>query len=71
MCRTLWVVCCERLLHSLRSSTHLPCWMVQLRGHKVCIVEKRRVEGRNQEWNVSRHELQVRDTMPPVMFVTF
>ena len=33
--------------------------MVQLRGHKVCIVEKRRVEGRLQEWNVSRSELQV------------
>ncbi|CAL5227327.1 g10267 [Coccomyxa viridis] len=32
---------------------------LQLRGNKVCIVEKRRVEGRNQEWNVSRHELQV------------
>ena len=35
------------------------CLMVQLRGHKVCIVEKRRVEGRLQEWNVSRSELQV------------
>ncbi|CAK0756134.1 hypothetical protein CVIRNUC_002428 [Coccomyxa viridis] len=32
---------------------------LQLRGHKVCIVEKRRVEGRLQEWNVSRSELQV------------
>ena len=35
------------------------CLMVQLKGHKVCIVEKRRVEGRLQEWNVSRSELQV------------
>lgn len=26
------------------------------------IVEKRRVEGRLQEWNVSRQELQVSDT---------
>lgn len=34
---------------------------VQLRGHRVSIVEKRRVEGRLQEWNVSRHELQVRE----------
>lgn len=32
---------------------------LQLRGHKVCIVEKRLVEGRNQEWNISRGELQV------------
>ncbi|BDA41128.1 hypothetical protein COCOBI_01-7830 [Coccomyxa sp. Obi] len=31
---------------------------LQLRGHRVSIVEKRRVEGRLQEWNVSRHELQ-------------
>ena len=29
----------------------------------MCIVEKRRVEGRNQEWNVSGHELQVRQTL--------
>lgn len=31
----------------------------QLRGHRVCIVEQRRVEGRAQEWNISRPELAV------------
>lgn len=36
-----------------------PIPVVQLRGHKVSIVEKRRVEGRMQEWNVSLEELQV------------
>lgn len=46
---------CMHLLQK-RASCFL---MVQLRGHKVCIVEKRRVEGRLQEWNVSRSELQV------------
>ncbi|EIE26315.1 hypothetical protein COCSUDRAFT_11899 [Coccomyxa subellipsoidea C-169] len=34
-----------------------PCDIL-LRGHRVSIIEKRRVEGRIQEWNVSRHELQ-------------
>jgi len=33
---------------------------LQLRGHRVTIVERRRVEGRAQEWNVSRPELNVR-----------
>ena len=33
---------------------------LQLRGHRVTVVEKRRVEGRTQEWNVSRPELDVR-----------
>lgn len=33
---------------------------LQLRGHRVTVVEKRRVEGRAQEWNVSRQELNVR-----------
>ncbi|KAK9789952.1 hypothetical protein WJX73_001292 [Symbiochloris irregularis] len=32
---------------------------LQLRGCSVCVVERRRVEGRSQEWNISRHELQV------------
>lgn len=32
---------------------------LQLRGHRVTVVEKRRVEGRTQEWNVSRAELDV------------
>lgn len=31
----------------------------QLRGHNVCVIERRRVEGRAQEWNASREELQV------------
>ena len=30
---------------------------MQLRGHSVCVVERRRVEGRSQEWNISRGEL--------------
>ena len=30
-----------------------------MRGHNVCIVEKNKLEGRTQEWNISRHELQV------------
>ena len=33
---------------------------LQLRGHRVTVVERRRVEGRTQEWNVSRPELNVR-----------
>ena len=51
--------------HQFKTGMHLLqkpascCLTVQLRGHKVCIVEKRRVEGRLQEWNVSRSELQV------------
>ncbi len=32
---------------------------LQLRGARVCIVERRRIEGRTQEWNSSRAELQV------------
>ncbi|KAK9841815.1 hypothetical protein WJX81_004881 [Elliptochloris bilobata] len=32
---------------------------LQLRGHHVTMVEKRRVEGRSQEWNVSRQDLDV------------
>lgn len=32
---------------------------LQLRGHKVCIVDKRLVQGRSQEWNISRHEYEV------------
>lgn len=32
---------------------------LQLRGHRVCIVEKRLVQGRNQEWNISRGEVNV------------
>ena len=30
---------------------------MQLRGHSVCVVERRRVQGRAQEWNISRGEL--------------
>ena len=36
---------------------------LQLRGHRVTVVEKRRVEGRTQEWNVSRAELDVRPVL--------
>lgn len=32
---------------------------LQLRGHRVCVVERRRVDGRAQEWNSSRAELKV------------
>ena len=32
---------------------------LQLRGYRVAIVERRRVEGRTQEWNISRGELGV------------
>ena len=32
---------------------------MQLQGWRVCIVEKRLAEGRTQEWNSSRPELQV------------
>lgn len=38
---------------------------LQLRGHRVTVVEKRRVEGRTQEWNVSRAELDVRPSLNP------
>ena len=31
---------------------------LQLRGHKVCVVERRRLQGRTQEWNISRKELE-------------
>lgn len=64
------MVCCERLLHKFSNNIYLPCSMVQLRGNKVCIVEKRRVEGRNQEWNVSRHELQASKTMLLLLVLT-
>lgn len=30
---------------------------LQQRGHRVAVIERRRVEGRTQEWNISRHEL--------------
>jgi len=30
---------------------------LQQRGHKVCVVEKRLLQGRTQEWNISRAEL--------------
>lgn len=32
---------------------------LQQKGYRVAVVEKRRVEGRLQEWNSSRHEIQV------------
>lgn len=32
---------------------------LQQQGYRVAVVEKRRVEGRTQEWNSSRHECQV------------
>lgn len=51
------IACTTPALHAGFSSCAL-----QLRGHRVRIVEKRRVEGRLQEWNVSRQELQVSDT---------
>ena len=31
----------------------------QLKGHSVCVVERRTCEGRAQEWNSSRQELRV------------
>ena len=31
---------------------------LQMRGHRVCILEKGTLQGRTQEWNISRHELQ-------------
>lgn len=30
---------------------------LQLRGHAVCVIERREVAGRTQEWNISRSEL--------------
>lgn len=33
--------------------------LLQERGYKVCIVEKNDLQGRTQEWNISRHELEV------------
>jgi lycopene cyclase CruP len=30
---------------------------LQLKGHRVCVVEKRTLQGRSQEWNISRAEL--------------
>jgi lycopene cyclase CruP len=36
---------------------------LQQKGFRVAVVEKRRVEGRLQEWNSSRHEIQVRAGM--------
>lgn len=38
---------------------------MQVQGWRVCVIEKRRVEGRNQEWNISRDELEV-GTAPAV-----
>jgi hypothetical protein len=35
------------------------CVVEQMRGHKVAIVERNEVKGRDQEWNISRHEVQV------------
>eukprot|EP00884_Botryococcus_braunii_P016460 jgi/Botrbrau1/3498/Bobra.341_2s0028.1 len=32
---------------------------LQVQGWRVCVIEKRRVEGRNQEWNISRAELEI------------
>lgn len=32
---------------------------LQMQGHSVCIVEKRKVEGRAQEWNISRSDFNV------------
>ena len=32
---------------------------LQLQGHRVAIIEKNALRGRNQEWNISRQELQV------------
>ena len=31
---------------------------LQILGHKCCVIDKRRVEGRRQEWNISRGELE-------------
>ena len=33
--------------------------VLQQQGYTVCIVEKRKAEGRTQEWNTSREELKV------------
>ena len=30
---------------------------MQLQGHRVAIIEKNSLQGRNQEWNISREEL--------------
>ena len=30
---------------------------LQLRGHRVCVVEAGKLQGRSQEWNISRNEL--------------
>lgn len=32
---------------------------LQMQGHTVCIVEKRRVQGRAQEWNISRNDYDI------------
>jgi lycopene cyclase CruP len=39
---------------------------LQQQGLRVAVVEKRRVEGRLQEWNSSRHEIQVGGLYQPV-----
>jgi hypothetical protein len=39
---------------------------LQQQGLRVAVVEKRRVEGRLQEWNSSRHEMQVGAPRQPV-----
>jgi hypothetical protein len=36
---------------------------LQQQGYRVAVVERRRVEGRLQEWNSSRHEMQVRTAL--------
>jgi hypothetical protein len=38
---------------------------LQLKGHRVCVVERRVAQGRLQEWNSSRAELQVRRRPAP------
>lgn len=35
------------------------CNLMQERGFNVCVIERNELQGRTQEWNISRHELQV------------
>lgn len=38
------------------------CTDSQERGHRVCVIERNELRGRTQEWNISRHELEVSPT---------
>ncbi len=52
----------RRQFVTCRQSTPLMSWVLnfagtQLQGHRVAIIEKNALQGRNQEWNISREEL--------------